>query len=161
MANTNDTQAAADAPAEDALQRVEAKREARKAKARKAYEARLAVDLEAIDAIEEQLGDNNVAVVRLSGLLSEDLPAAVACRCPKPAELKRFRESILPSKDSRNRETTPDKIGATEQLARACLVYPDKEVFARMCEARSGIAVQLGGQAVALAVGIEESEGKG
>lgn len=158
MSEANDTDAPEGA---DPLKAVEAKREARKAQARKAYEARLAVDLDAIDELEIQLGDSNVAVVRLSGLVSDDLPAAVACRCPKPVDIKRFRDEVTPTKDHRNREVPADREAACERLARVCLVYPDKDTFARLCEARPGIAVQLGGEAVKLAVGVEESEGKG
>ncbi len=144
------------------LQAAEAKREARKAKASAAHDAQLATDLDAIDALEELHGDSNVAVVRLDvrGYVP-GLPAAVAARCPKPGELKRFRDQTKPQKDGRNRDVQPDHIAAVELVAESCLVYPDAEVFAKLCAARPGLAAQLGKEAVGLAVGREESEGKG
>lgn len=142
-----------------ALKQVEARREARKAAQRKAADDQLALDLEAIDAIETQLGDGNVAVVRLP--YAPGLPAAAAVRCPKPAELKRFRDRVSPQKDSRNREVQPDTAKAAEELAAVCLVYPEREAYEQLCAARPGLAAQLGGAAVKLAVGAEEAEGKG
>lgn len=148
------------APAEiDPLAAVEAKREKRKAEAEKAYRARLAVDLEAIDELEAQLGDCNVATIRVNS--PEGLPCAVACRCPKPVEIKRFREESGERKDARNREVKGDMAAALEKLALVCLVYPDREVYANLLAARPGLGTQLGKEAVKLAVGAEESEGKG
>lgn len=150
----------AEAPAPDALTQIEAKREARKAAARKVADDALAVDLEAIDEIETQLGDTNVATVRV-GYIS-GLPAAVAVKCPSPGLMKRFRDRVKPGqKDGRNRDIEPDHVGACEELAAACLVYPaDKDVYAQLCAKRPGLAGQLGKEAVKLAVGAEESDSK-
>lgn len=146
-------------PQLSALEQVEARREARKDAARKAAENALAVDLEAIDAIEAQLGDTNVATVRVG--YTPGLPAACAVRCPLSKELKWFRDQVKTKKDGRNREVEPDQAAACEALASKCLVYPtDAAVYARLCEARPGLAAQLGKEAVKLAVGAEESESK-
>jgi hypothetical protein len=148
-------------PQLSALEQVEARREARKAAARKAADDALAVDLEAIDAIEVQLGDDNVGVMRVG--YTPGLPVAAAVRCPKPAELKRFRDRVKPGqKDGRNRDVSPDTAKACEELADVCLVYPtDRAVYAKLCEARPGLAAQLGSKAVDLAVAAEDAAGKG
>lgn len=140
------------------LEQVEARREARKAANRKAAEDQLAKDLEAIDALEAAQGDDEIAVVRVKA--PAGMPAAVACRCPKPSELKRFRDRVKPQKDARNREVEPDHAKACEELAAVCLLYPDREAYDALCAARPGLAAQLGKEAVKLAVGAEESEGK-
>ena len=139
---------------ETPLARVERLRAERKAAAQKAHDAQLAVDLEAIDLLEAEHGDSNVGVIRVGH--TAGLPAAVACRCPKPVELKRFRALVTPKND-RDR---PDNVAPAEQLGRVCLIYPDAETFAKLCDARPGLQAQLGKAAIELAVGAEEREGK-
>lgn len=146
--------------APSALAQVEARREARKAARKREADDQLAKDLDAIDALESTLGDSNVATVRLP--YTAGLPAAAAVRCPKPLEMKRFRDRVKPQKDGRNRDVETDPVGATEELAAVCVIYPaDKDVYAQLCAARPGLAAQLGKEAVRLALGAEESEGKG
>ncbi len=137
------------------LELAEAKRATRKAEVQKLHDARLALDLEAINELEITHGDSNVAVIRLP--YTEGLPAAVACRCPKPAEVKRFRHQITP----KHPKDQPDTIAAAEMLAGACLIYPDRETYDRLCLARPGLAGQLSGEAMKLATGKDETEGKG
>lgn len=141
------------------LQAVQDKRRARKDKVRRAEDARMAVDLQAIDEIEEQLGDANVAVVSVQ-YVADDVPVLAAVKAPTPAQLKRFRDRTTPHKDGRNREVQPDTVKAAEELVAVCLVYPDKDAYERMCQARAGLPVSLGAAAVKLAVGVEEAEGK-
>jgi hypothetical protein len=145
--------------APSALDVVQARRRARKDAARKADDDAFAADLEAIDALEESLGDANVDAVRVA--YTPGLPAAAAVRCPTPVQFKRYRDRITPRKDARNRDVEPDPYAAAEELAAVCLVYPDKDVYKQMCAARPGLASQLGAAAVRLAVGAEADEGKG
>jgi hypothetical protein len=142
-------------PALTPLEQSEARREARKAEVRKALETQLVIDLDAINELEIEHGDSNVAVIRLP--YTEGLPAAVACRCPKPAEVKRFRARLKP----KHEKDHPDQFAAAEELAAACRIYPDKETYDKLCVARAGIAGQLSGEAMKLATGKEEAEGKG
>lgn len=143
-----------------ALEKVQAKRKARKDAARLVEENALAADLEKINAIEESLGDANVSTVRIA-YVDADTPVAAAVRCPKPAEMKRYRDRVKPGqKDGRNRPVEPDYAKAHEELCAACLVYPDAEAFERMCAARPLLAGQLGKAAVILAAADEEEQGK-
>lgn len=142
------------------LEAVEAKRAARKAAAEACREVQLASDLDAIDSIEAERGDSNVAVIRLP--YTRDLPAAVAVRVPSLAEMKRYRDRVRPSKDGRNRDVQPDQVQPAEEIGATCRVYPtDETVFRALCEARPGLLVQMGVRALELGSGREESEGKG
>jgi hypothetical protein len=142
------------------LAEAAAKRAERKAKAQKEADAALAVDLEALDSLEQEHGDSNVAAVRVG--YTPGLSQLAIVKCPPPKYLKRFRDRVKPGqKDARNRDVTPDAAAASEEIAASCLLYPSADVYARMCEARPGLAAQLGAEAVKLAVGAEESEGKG
>jgi hypothetical protein len=142
-------------PKRSPLEALEDRRNARKAAEQQAYETRLVEDLEKIDELEIEHGDSNVAVVRVP--YTPGLPAAVAARCPKPAEIKRMRAQLKP----KHEKDRPDQEAAVEQVARGCLIYPDVETFAALCIARPGLSTQLGKEAIKLAVGNEESEGKG
>lgn len=137
------------------LEIAEERRAARKAEARKAYEAQRVVDLDAIDSLEIEHGDSNVGVINVP--FSAGMPTCAAVRCPKPAEMKRFRTRCTP----RHEKDHPDSAAACEELARTCRIYPEPEAFESLCAARPGLAVQLGSKAVALATGNAEAEGKG
>lgn len=141
-------------PEKSPLELAEAKRAERKAQARKAYEAQRVLDVEAIDALEAEHGDSSVGVINVPH--TEGLPTCVAVRCPKPVELKRFRVRVTPKND----KDKPDAAEAAAELAAVCRIYPDADTYARLCDARPGLATQLGSKAVDLATGKAESEGK-
>jgi hypothetical protein len=137
------------------LEQIEAKREARKAQAETDRKAQLAIDLEAIDALECEYGDSNVAMVEVTYL--PGLPVLVACRTPKGPEIKRYRDRV---KDKGNGKSG-DPIAAAIELAAVCRVYPPKEAYDLILEARPGIDTQIGVEALKLASGKAASEGKG
>lgn len=136
------------------LELAEERRAARKAEVKALHDAQRAVDLDAITDLEIEHGDANVGVIHVGYV--EGLPSCVACRTPKPVELKRFRVRVTPKND----KDRPDSATAAEELAAVCRIYPDDATYAKLCEARPGLAIQLGSKAVALATGKEESEGK-
>lgn len=138
-----------------ALEVAEQRRAERKAEARKAYEVQRAKDLDAITDLEVEHGDSNVGVINVP--FTEGLPTAVACKCPSPALVKRFRDRVKPKKDGHQ----PDAVFAAEEIAGACRIFPDAETYAALCQARPGLAAQLGAKAIELATGRDESEGKG
>lgn len=138
-----------------ALELAEERRAARKSEARRAYETQRVIDLDAIDALEVEHGDSNVGVINVP--FSDGLPTCAAVRCPKPAELKRYRTRVTP----KHEKDHPDTAAAAEELAKTCRIYPEPEAFDALCLARPGLAVQLGSKAVTLATGNAEAEGKG
>lgn len=137
------------------LAEIEAKRAARKAELQAARDAQKAIDLEAIDALEVEHGDSNIATLEIP--FSPDLPVMLAVRTPKPAELKRYRDRVKAKKDG----TPGDPLMAAQEIAAVCIVYPSKDVYAAVLEKRNGIDAQLGVLAVGLCAGKAEAEGKG
>jgi hypothetical protein len=138
------------------LEEIEAKRAARKASLDTAAEDAKASDLEAIDELEQEHGDSNVKVIHVP--YTAGLPTCVAVRTPKPAEAKRYRARVKTQPGSKH---APDYVVAAEELAETCLVYPTKELYERLVEARPGLATQVGLKALELSTGVEEAEGKG
>jgi len=137
------------------LQQAEAKRAARKAKAAEAEDTQKAIDIEAIDALEEQLGDASTKAIHVG--FTPGMVTAVLVRCPTRPEVKRYRDRIKPDKKGR----PGDGAAANEELGAACRVYPaDDDAFEALCEARPGLLAQCGSVAAALATGAEEAEGK-
>jgi hypothetical protein len=139
-----------------AAELAEARRAARKAEARKAHDEQRAKDIDAISDLEAELGDSSVGVIHVG--YTPGLPTCAAVRCPKPAELKRFRFKVT----AKHEKDRPDANAAAEELAAICRVFPaDEEAYAKLCDARPGLAGQLGAKAVDLATGKAEAEGKG
>lgn len=142
-------------PAEpSALERVEARRAERKAARKAEREIQRAADLEAIDALEIEHGDQNVKVLDVE--CSAGLPTCVAARAAKPAELKRYRDTIR----NRREDEPPDHVKAGEQLGGVARIYPDAETFAKVLAERPGVLLQLGVAAVELAIAKEAIAGK-
>lgn len=137
---------------ENELERLTAARAKRKADQVANTNTQLVKDLEFVDALEEQYGPDNTAVVRVS-YSAPDVPVACVVRAPKPHEIKRYRARV--------KGEDADTAAAAEEMGGSCLVYPDKAVFEKIHVARPGVKAQLGAAAVKLAIGIQESEGKG
>lgn len=143
------------------LELVEARRAARRAAEQKAHDVQAAIDLEAIDALEVQYGDANIAALKLP-FIAEGLPVRLAVRTPTRGEFKRFRDTVAPQqKDRKGQTVAGDPFAAAEALGAVCTVYPDRNVLDKICEKRPGVLAQLGGVAAQLANASEEDEGKG
>lgn len=135
---------------------IELARADRKAALEAKRQEQLAIDLEALDAIEIEQGDSNVTRINLP--FTPGLQTLVAVRTPTPAETKRYRFRCK----SKHEKDKPDLVGASEELAAEVCLYPKKgperdALFA----ARPGLAVQVALIATKLAIGEEETEGKG
>lgn len=132
--------------------------EARRAERAAALEAQRddqeLVDLEALDALEEEHGPTNVA--RVVPAFTAGLPTFAVARLPRPEETKRYRARLRPPDGKMG-----DPVKACEELAAVVVVYPDKPTFAKMCEARPNLAVDLGAAAAGMTRAHEAVEGKG
>ncbi len=137
-----------------ALAALEAARAERKAKLANAEAEQRLADLLAIDRLEQEHGDSNVAV--LESPFTAGLPVMLAVRVPNRAELKRYRDMLKPDKQGRS-----DAVAAAILIGKACLIYPAPDVFDAVLEARPGVDVQLGVAAVNLAAARASEEGKG
>lgn len=136
------------------LEAVEARRAARKAEIRAQWEAQRIADLEALDALEIELGDSNVAYLDVP--FTDGLPTLAAVRCPTSAEVKRYQARV---------KGKPDKPGdptvAAEELGAVALKYPPKgETRDRLLAARAGLLVGLGVLAINLSTGKVAEQGK-
>lgn len=142
------------------LEQIEERRAAKRKASEESHDAQAAVDLAAIEALEDEHGFENVAVMSLP-FLAVGLPVRVAVKAPSPGLLKRYRDRLKPTRDRRNNEVPGDALFANEELGGACLIYPAPDVFAKLSEFRPALQGQLGVQAASLAHAKEESEGKG
>lgn len=133
---------------------IEARRAERKAALEKQRKAQRVIDLEALDTLEIEHGDSNVAAVGVP--FTPGMVTMAIVRVPKPAELKRYRSRITP--DSKGH--MGDMVAAAEEVAAVCRVYPDTEAYEALCEARPGLHVEMGLKALKLGSGREADEGK-
>src|SRR5690606_29873010 len=132
------------------LEEIQAARAARKeAKAAREQE-QLVEDLTAINELEIEHGDENIATLRVA--FTEGSPVMVAVRTPKPGEMKRYQ--------SRLKQKNADATAAAEEVGKSCVVYPKGEAFDTLCERRPGFLPQVGLAALHLVVARSESEGK-
>lgn len=133
---------------------IQARRSARKAAQRDEQQAQRCLDLEALDALEQEHGDTSVKAIEIP--YTPGLPTMVICKAAYAIALQRYRDSVKAQGDGR----TPDYVKAGEQLASLCVVYPDADTYAKVREARPGVHLQLGMAALELATGRAQAEGK-
>jgi hypothetical protein len=135
---------------------LDARRAARRASRAQAQKEQELIDLAAIDDLEVEHGDENIAV-----LLVPFTPGSVtraAVRTATTPEIKRYRSKVRPRKVDGELGDTAE---AAEQLGRVCTVYPsDEAVRKALFEARPALMAQLGIAALELAQGQAVSEGK-
>lgn len=132
-----------------AIEEAIAKRKAARAKEqRKQY----ATDLEHLDLLEQEHGEGAITALKVD---RDNLPTLVILKCPPDPVVKRFRTQTRPVGDK-----TPDPTQPAEIVADCCLLYPDKDTFARMCGAVPGLHAQAGAAALDLATAKQHDLGK-
>lgn len=146
-----------------AAQRVaeaNARRVERRKKAEAAETERLAIDLEAIDALEDLHGHERIKVLTVA-YHAPDLPVRVAVRVPDEHEMARYRATVRDRGEPGTRGFKKgDALRGAEDLAGSTLVYPDEATFALMCALKPALKGQVGGAAALLATADEEEQGK-
>ncbi len=139
------------------LQMIRKQRADRQASLLKAEEEQLVTDLTALDAFETELGDSNVAFLKLP--FSPGLPVHMIARKPTKGELARYRARVKPKREGKEPEKTPTE--ACEEVADACVIYPSEEgLYERLCAERPGARAQLGQLALKLIVDQETDDAK-
>lgn len=130
-----------------------------KARARRELQrsAQRKLDYEKILELEESLG-SDLETVETQGRVVEGVPVVVAIRPPSKAEYKRF-QSILRMEP----EKSPKRGDAIDQLAKACIVYPEKDsdALAALLEAFPGTLNSVVPVAMRLAELASTAEKKG
>jgi hypothetical protein len=129
------------------IQERRAKRKELRARAR---EEQYAKDLERVDLLEEEHGDDRVAVLETPSYVP-GLPTVVVVKTPPAAVFNRFRSMI------RKAQKNMDQMGAAQELlADSCVVYPDAETYKRMKDEWPSIHDSVGVEAIRLG----EAKGK-
>lgn len=132
------------------IEEIEARRAARKEAITRARDEQYEKDLAEVDKLEVEHGDDRVGVLKMPSYVS-GLPTLVVVRTPGYDYFKRFRQRV------RNAGQNTVAIGsAKDELASTCVAYPDKETYARMCEAWPSIHDNVGLEAIRLG----QAEGK-
>ena len=137
------------------IEEIEARRAARRGQHADERQVQLCFDLEALDELEVAHGDDAVVRIDLDRYLP-GLPTMVLARLPKPTEFKRYQDTV---KGRGQREGDP--IEASNILALACVLYPEKEVYERVREAFPPLHMNLANTILKAAQGRAAEEGKG
>jgi hypothetical protein len=149
MADANNGVQAHDARAR--IVELEARRATRKETTAKAREEQYVKDLERVDEIETEHGDDRVAVLKVPSFVA-GLPTLVVVSTPQPLVFKRFRQMV------RKAASNTEAMGAAKDLlASSCIAYPDEVTYARMKDSWPSIHDNVGVEAIRLG----ETEGKG
>jgi len=137
----------------ESLEQIECERTERKEALAKARLAQRAIDIGALNALEIERGDGNVASLDV-GRYAPGLVTLLVVRPLTRPELKRYRDRI--------RAENADNAAAAEEAAASTLLYParDSEQWSQLTEAIPGIAARAGVEAVQLSVGLERASGK-
>jgi hypothetical protein len=133
---------------------IEARRAERKAATQKAREEQYAKDIEAIDALEIESGED-LETLKVNSF-KPGLPTLVGVKAPTADYYKRFAQMIR--KAGQNLEA---RAHAQDLLAESCWKYPtDPETRKAMKEAFPGVLVSIAVKAAELAELNSEAEGK-
>jgi hypothetical protein len=135
---------------------IESERAARKAALDVERKRQRAIDLEALNALEIEHGDENVAAVKVERY-SPGLVTLIVVRALTRPEFKRF-QARLKAKPGE----APDNAAATEEAGLSALIYPklSSEEWKALDRAIPGMAVRAGSAASELTAGLEVSAGK-
>lgn len=144
---------------ESPIERLERRRAERAAALQVEKTAQLAKDLEALDALEEEIGQERVARLDIDGW-KPGFPTFVVVRAPTgttPNLYKRYSDKVRSAKGDHG------KIGAAlDELGIASIVYPvDAKARAEVLAEFGGVAVSAGRRAVKFVEAEAEDEKKG
>ena len=108
--------------------------------------------MEALDSAEDQYGYEHVRRVDLT-TFTAGLPVFVIVRMPEAGELRMFQDLSKTRKDG----SPGDAVGAAVKLGLNCIVYPAKDIVAKL---PAGVSVCAGTVAAAMCAAKEKEEGK-
>jgi hypothetical protein len=114
----------------------------------------LAIDMDALFALEEQHGEGRIYRHDLPAYVP-GLPTMAVVRTPAPVEYKRFRDTM------RRAKSDVEKGTAVDVLVSPCIVYPDAPTFDKLLAAFPGLGDSLAQPVMRLAEGGKQEQGKG
>jgi hypothetical protein len=135
----------------DDVATIEARRAERKAGIAKARAEQYGRDVVQVDRLEQELGDDRVAVLKTPSFVA-GLPTVIVVKTPTKPQFARFRSQVQKSKSN------SEAIGAAQQmLGDSCVIYPEREIYDRMLGEWPALQDNVGLEAIRLG----EAEGKG
>ena len=137
------------------LEAIEARRAARREKTAAAKAVQYVLDMEQLDKLEEKHGDGAVKALHAPSHTA-GLPTMVIVKSPAASAYKRFQDLVREAKGHQGAIAA-----AAEQLARACIVYPDAAQLAAMVEAYPNTMADAANAAAAFVQLQTEAEKKG
>ncbi len=143
--------------AKQKIEEIEARRAARKADIATAREAQLAVDLEALDALEVEHGDGKVERLDVERFVPPH-PTFIVLRTPSSVQYKRFCDQVSRAAKHGDPKARRD---AENMLGESCWVYPaDAEQRKAMLDEFPGLLLSVAIRAAKLVEANEVEEGK-
>ncbi len=140
-----------DSTVESRIAEIETRRALRREETAKARATQYEKDLEALDALEVEHGEDRISALKTPSYVA-GLPTIVVVKTPGSAFMNRYRTMVRKSKGDHEQWGI-----AKDLLADTCVIYPDKESYTKMREAWSGIHDDVGVEAIRLG----EASGKG
>lgn len=123
---------------------------------KKMEEEQFARDLEALMQLEEEYGYGNIVGVKVN--FTPGLPTRAFLRVPDRAQYQKYRDNGTKAVGQKNTKGHTD---ALDVLAKSCWAYPkEHEAKEAMLEATPGLLASIGHEAIKLAEGKAEEEGK-
>jgi len=113
------------------IEEIEARRAARKEGIAKARAEQYEKDLEQVDKLEMEHGDDRVAVLETSSFVA-GLPTVVVVKTPGEEYFKRYRSKVRRARKQSGAVDTEGVGAAADELAECTVIYPEKETYARM-----------------------------
>ncbi len=135
---------------------LEAERAQRSKEANAAADAQRVTDLTAVIELEAQHGASGVKVIRLPVVAG--LPTLIVVKRAAPGLLKRYRDQQTLTKKNQVDLSAINR--AAEDVASESVVYPDKDLYARVRETFGGVHSQAGLEAIRLAEGKADEDEK-
>jgi hypothetical protein len=113
------------------VEEIEKRRAERKEAIAKARAEQYEKDLVEVDKLEVEYGDDRVSVLETSSFVS-GLPTVVVVKTPAEDYFKRYRHKARKARKQSGALDTEAMGAAADELAECCVLYPDKDTYARM-----------------------------
>lgn len=142
----------------DRIQALMRKRQARRDASAAERDVQRLEDLEAVDALEERLGDINVVTIEIDA--GPGFPTMMAGRVPTSAEYACYRDGCKSVVTRRGVTVTGARVASTD-LGLSCLEYPPAgDARSRLLKHRPALLETLGAKCAERAAAQKEEEGK-
>lgn len=120
------------------IEAIEQRRAERRTAIAKARLEQYEKDLEQVDKLEVEHGDDRLGILEMSSFVAE-LPTLVVVKHPSEEYVRRYRAKVRKAR-KQSGAVDGEAIGAAaDELGECSVIYPDKETYARMKREWPGI----------------------